>query len=216
MLRSTKSRRPIRVAHCEFAVAAPTNVPRALMAGEYPPTNSSADAPHANPTSLSVSKHIGNGRHDWIDIVPYAPVDTPSGLVDRVALNAGVISNRAIQTNWIARIACRVDECGTWSAAGMAQQVECSARSASRALCGFKNFRATAAAFSTSSAYITTRLAVHRPSACAQARIISLRAPGASLSVTRRPSTCNAASTRATTGSEQPCYLKKETARVYT
>jgi hypothetical protein len=36
------------------------------------------------------------------------------------------------------------------------------------------------------------------------------------LSVTRRPSTCNAASTRATTGSEQPCYLKKETARVYT
>jgi hypothetical protein len=114
------------------------------MAGEYPPTNSSADAdqvPHANPTSLSVSKHIGNWRHDWIDIVPYAPVDTPSGLVDRVALNAGLLADRAIQSNWIARIACRVDECGTWSAAGMAQQVECSARSASRALCGFKNFR---------------------------------------------------------------------------
>jgi hypothetical protein len=91
-----------------------------FMAGEYPPTNSSADAPHANPTSLSVSKHIGNGRHDWIDIVPYAPVDTPSGLVDRVALNAGVISNRAIQSNWIARIACRVDECG---AAGMVMPV---------------------------------------------------------------------------------------------
>jgi hypothetical protein len=109
---------------------------RALMAGEYPPTGSNADAdqvPHANPTSLSVSKYIG-WRHDWCDIVPQAPVA-------RGALNAGVLADRVIPSDWIARIACRVDECGTWSAAGMAQQVECSARSASRALCGFKNFR---------------------------------------------------------------------------
>jgi hypothetical protein len=120
MLRYTESRLPIRAAHCEFVVAAPTNVPRALMAGEYPPTNSTADAPHANPTSLSVSKHIGNGRHDWCDIVPYAPIDTPSGLVDRVALNADVLADRAIQSDWIARIARWVDACG---AAGMAMPV---------------------------------------------------------------------------------------------
>ena len=95
-------------------------MPRALFAGEYPPTNSSADEPHANPTSIVISSHIGYGRHDWIDIVPYSPVDTPSVLVDRRALRARVLMHREVQLDWIGRIAARVDEC---AAAGMVMPV---------------------------------------------------------------------------------------------
>lgn len=90
------------------------------MAGEYPPTNSRADAPHANPTSAGVSAYIGHGRHDWIDIVPYAPVDTPSGLIDRRALKTLVLGDREVQSNWIGRVASWVDACG---AAGMVMPV---------------------------------------------------------------------------------------------
>ena len=90
------------------------------MAGEYPPTNSRADAPHANPTSAGVSAYIGYGRHDWIDIVPYAPADTPSGLIDRRALNTLVLGDREVQSNWIGRVASWVDACG---AAGMVMPV---------------------------------------------------------------------------------------------
>ena len=120
MLRHVDTYLPIRVARCEFVVAAPTNVPRALMAGEYPPTKSRADAPHANPTSAGVSAYIGYGRHDWIDIVPYAPVDTPSGLIDRRALKTFVLADREVQANWIGRVASWVDACG---AAGMVMPV---------------------------------------------------------------------------------------------
>ena len=120
MLRHIDTHQPIRVARCEFVLPTPTAVPRALFAGEYPPTNSSADEPHANPTSIGIVSHIGYGRHDWIDIVPYSPVDTPSVLVDRRALRARVLMHREVQLDWIGRIAARVDEC---AAAGMVMPV---------------------------------------------------------------------------------------------
>lgn len=86
---------------------------RALsMDAEYPPANSSADAPHANQTSLGVSRLIGEGRHDWIDIVPYAPVDTPSGLIDRRALKARVLADHETKSNWIGRVAGWIEACG--------------------------------------------------------------------------------------------------------
>ena len=111
---------PIRATPCQFVVAVPTSVPRALMAGEYPPTGSRADAPHANPTSDAIAKYIGAGRHDWVDVVPYAPVDTPSGQIDRHALKTSVLADPLMQSDWIARIEGWVDACG---AAGMATPV---------------------------------------------------------------------------------------------
>ena len=111
---------PIRATRCQFDVAAPTRVPRTLMAGEYPPTGSRANAPHANPTSAAIAKHIGVGRHDWIDIVPYAPVETPSGEIDRRALRASVLADRRAQSEWIERIGGWVDACGQ---AGMVMPV---------------------------------------------------------------------------------------------
>ena len=113
-------KRPIRSTRCQFVMSQPTNEPRALFAGEYPPTGSKADAPHANPTGMAISKCIGLGRHDWCDLVPYAPVDTPSGKIDRRALEAHVRADRALQSDWISRISERVVECG---AAGMAISV---------------------------------------------------------------------------------------------
>ena len=120
MLIHKGTHQPIRVASCEFALAEPTSLPRALFVGVHPPTNATADAPHANRTSIGISAHIGHGRHDWIDIVPFAPIDTSSRLVDRRALRARVLADRELQSNWICRIACRVDEC---AAAGMVMPV---------------------------------------------------------------------------------------------
>ena len=86
MLRYKGSSLPIPCKRCEFSFPAPTSVPRALFAAEYPPTNSVADKPHANPTSHNIALHIGEGRADWFDVYPFAAIDTPSGLVDRRAL----------------------------------------------------------------------------------------------------------------------------------
>ncbi len=73
MLRYKGSSLPIPCKRCEFSFPAPTSVPRALFAAEYPPTNSVADKPHANPTSRNIALHIGEGRADWFDVYPFAP-----------------------------------------------------------------------------------------------------------------------------------------------
>ena len=77
---------------------APTSVRRgrALFAG---PTGSKADAPHDNLTGIEISKRIGLGRHDWIDLVPYAPIDTPGGQIDRRAFEARVAADAPLE-NW--------------------------------------------------------------------------------------------------------------------
>ncbi len=111
MLRYKGSSLPVPFKRCEFSVPAPTNVPRALFAAEYPPTNSVADRPHANPTSRNIALYIGEGRVDYIDVFPCAPIDTPSGLVDRGALVSGILADGAIQSDWIRRIANRVVAC---------------------------------------------------------------------------------------------------------
>ncbi len=92
-------------------VPAPTNVPRALFAAEYPPTNSVADKPHANATSRNIALYIGEGRADWIDVYPFAPIDTPSGLVDRPALISSILTDGEVQSDWIHRVANRVVAC---------------------------------------------------------------------------------------------------------
>jgi hypothetical protein len=86
-------------------------VPRALFAAEYPPTNSVVDKPHANPTSRNIALYIGEGRADWVDVYPFAPIDTPSGLVDRGALVSGVLADADMQSDWIRRVAGRLVAC---------------------------------------------------------------------------------------------------------
>jgi hypothetical protein len=111
MLRYKGSSLPIHCKRCEFTVPAPTSVPRALFAAEYPPTNSVVDKPHANQTSRNIALYIGEGRADWIDVYPFAPVDTPSGLVDRRALVSDVLADADMQSDWIRRVAGRVVAC---------------------------------------------------------------------------------------------------------
>jgi hypothetical protein len=111
MLRFKGSSLPIPCKRCEFLVLAPTSVPRALFAAEYPPTNSAPDKPHANPTSRNIALYIGEGRADWVDVHPFAPIDTPSGRVDREALISGILADRETQSDWIRRIASRVVAC---------------------------------------------------------------------------------------------------------
>jgi hypothetical protein len=111
MLRYKGSSLPVPFKRCEFSVPAPTNVPRALFAAEYPPTNSVADRPHSNQTSRNIALYIGKGRADWVDVYPFAPIDTPSGLVDRGALVSGILADREIQSDWIRRVANRVVAC---------------------------------------------------------------------------------------------------------
>jgi hypothetical protein len=115
----TTNAAPIQSTRCQFDLGAPTDVPRVLMAGEYPPTGSRADAPHANPTSALIARHIGRWEFDWRDIVPYAP-HTQSGQIDRRALFQKVRGDRAMQSDWISHIHGWVVAC---SSAGMVMPV---------------------------------------------------------------------------------------------
>jgi hypothetical protein len=105
----TKSGLPVLTNTCVFALPLPTkDEPRIIYAAEYPPTASDVAKMHANRTSKHIIKNIGHDRVDFIDIIPEAPVTTPSSQICRSSLRAMVSPIRI--SDWYARIVQRVHD----------------------------------------------------------------------------------------------------------
>jgi hypothetical protein len=101
----TKSGLPVLTNTCVFALPLPTkDEPRII----YAPTASDVAKMHANRTSKHIIKNIGHDRVDFIDIIPEAPMTTPSSQILRRSLRAMVTPLRI--SDWCARIIQRVHE----------------------------------------------------------------------------------------------------------